>query len=266
MLKFIYIAHYSHPQEDIIINQKFYLGLTISGLEISRRYLPDGSCVRPPTNGAFLNLMMPNTKSVFKYNANRSNYVIKFDTDEIKYSSDYKNMIINHNGNELELPFFIPVDNVELIKYIEIFENLIKLTSSTLPACFFEAEMILGSLLVPFINCNLKNSKHNSPADILKDSIEKDIDYSKNISDMCREIGYSPVYLRMIFKEKYSLSPEEYRMQLRLYKIKHMMTSTNMSFKEIAFAAGMKNNTHLNNFIRKYCDMTPKELKKSLIG
>ena len=264
MLKFKYIAHYSHPQEDIMVSQDFYLSLAVSGLEKSKRYLPDGSRLQLPTKEACLNLMMPNTRHYFKYNADRSNYVIKFDTDKIRYSNDYKSLIINHNGNDLNLPFFVPLNSVELVKYIEIFQYIIKLTSSPLPACFFEADMMLGSLLVPFINYNLKIFEHNAPVDLLKQCIEKDTLHIRNISEMCREIGYSSVYLRAAFKEKYHLSPEEYRMQLRLHKIKQMMTSTNMTFKEIAFASGMKNNTHLNNFIRKYCNMTPKELKKNL--
>ena len=53
---------------------------------------------------------------------------------------------------------------------------------------------------------------------------------------------------------------EESCLQLVLQKILHLFAHTQLTLKEVAFAVGMKNVTHLNSLLKAHYGKTPSQL------
>ena len=78
--------------------------------------------------------------------------------------------------------------------------------------------------------------------------------------------GFSRDYLRLLFQQTYHISPKEYQNNKRMTMIVELITKTDISLKEIAVLAELKNTTHLNSLIKKQYKLTPGQLRTLQIG
>jgi two-component system response regulator YesN len=70
-----------------------------------------------------------------------------------------------------------------------------------------------------------------------------------NIRDLAIEFRLSPSYLQRLFKHQTGVSMGEWLSEQRLQKAAHLLTSSYMSVKEIAYSVGYE---HASSFIRAF--------------
>lgn len=67
---------------------------------------------------------------------------------------------------------------------------------------------------------------------------------------------------RKIFKEYTGFAPSQYMQELKIQKIKELLTNTNLTVKEIAFRAGYDNQEYFFTSFKKKTGITPGEYRK----
>ena len=82
----------------------------------------------------------------------------------------------------------------------------------------------------------------------------------KNAAELC---GISEAYLRRIFTEKYSLSPKEYIIKLRLDYAKQLLDSGQFSVNEVATMCGYFEPCHFSREFSKRTGNSPSEYAKA---
>ncbi|MBO7147895.1 MAG: helix-turn-helix transcriptional regulator [Lentisphaeria bacterium] len=268
MFKLHHAACYTKEEEAFMSNNSSHLVLFISGLEFYRAYttsgkmITDHQCYKP-----HLSLIPALTPRSFRFGKKRENWVIQFDREQLRWNPDSSSprLLLRWEDHYFELPHCIPITEVEVPHYRECFRRVQQLLQTPDPVSLYEAELQVQHLLIPFLKVQ-DHSRVLAPEELLKQKIDQEKNYNKSLSACCQEIGYSVRYLRERFQNRYYMCPEEYRQQVRLNHIKSLLTESGKSMKEIADIVGMKNNTHLNCFIRRHCNMTPRELRISLLG
>ncbi len=71
-------------------------------------------------------------------------------------------------------------------------------------------------------------------------------------------------YLRRIFQQQLNLSPTEYIINLRIRKARELISSSKLSLKDIAYAAGFSNQQYFNKLFKQYQGMTPGKYREAL--
>lgn len=82
--------------------------------------------------------------------------------------------------------------------------------------------------------------------------------------EIAAELGVSYSLFRKEFKRYCGVSPGKYQQQLKLNRIKELLSATNISISEIAFKLNFTTVGHLSTFFHKQEGITPSEFRKRL--
>ena len=99
-------------------------------------------------------------------------------------------------------------------------------------------------------------------AERYKQLIDADTRWTFSLEELGKQLSLRRDDARKCFVEKYGITPGQYRIQMRLGQITNLITSSDLSTKEIAWHCGLKNVTYLNALTSKYFDATPMQLIK----
>ena len=64
-----------------------------------------------------------------------------------------------------------------------------------------------------------------------------------------------------MFKKYEGISPKQYLIQLKVAKIKELLTTTDMSISEIADQVGIENKSQLSTFFKKHEGIKPSDFR-----
>ena len=240
----------------------FWIALNISGCVRLDTYYPDGTLCRSfdsrqKESCQTLSLAAPGFRSVFEYNSGRENWVIMFSFPSVTFSEKDNTFYWNYKDHKLPLPDTIRLKGQEVAQLRHICSTLCQLYHSSLPGNCLEAELLALQLLHFFLRTPV-------PADdrveLFRKRLSEDVLWEKSISRHCMEMGVNRDLLRKEFFLRYKISPGEYRIELRMRKILHLIAYSDLTLKEIAFDSGMKNLSHLSAFVRLRCGKTPTQL------
>ncbi|KQL52862.1 AraC family transcriptional regulator [Heyndrickxia shackletonii] len=84
-----------------------------------------------------------------------------------------------------------------------------------------------------------------------------------SVTAIAQEFNYNQDYLSRIFKKKNGMNIQKYIHILKLSKAKDMLTSTNLSIKEIANIVGIFDEKYFMKLFKKYEKVTPTEFRKA---
>jgi len=80
--------------------------------------------------------------------------------------------------------------------------------------------------------------------------------------DLAKELGVGYSWFRRMFKKYEGISPAQYLIQLRIIKIRELLTTSNLSISEIAYQIGLESKSQLSTFFKKYEGISPSEFRK----
>lgn len=242
---------YRHAQKFVQTLGGFCIGFIVSGLEYMRIRVPD--CGEFKISDGTLLLLPPGTELDFYFNDKRCNYFLSCDIEQ------------SENIDVKALPFAVKVEGKRFDFMLELFKRAEKLANSPIYRNRMAAELLLDGVLAEFI-MQTEDSFPAIPLSVaeLKKRIDNDTAFAYDIGELMSGLDCSDGHLRRLFKEYFKTTVAEYRSKMRFAKIKELMLDYNLSMKEIADMSGMKNVTHLHKFIKKHCNMTPKELRLTL--
>ena len=82
------------------------------------------------------------------------------------------------------------------------------------------------------------------------------------LDEFAKEYGYSPSYFRLIFKQKYGVSPKQYINRVKIEKIKQLISETALPLTQIAEDTGFKDYYQFSAFVKKHTAQSPKQFRK----
>lgn len=93
---------------------------------------------------------------------------------------------------------------------------------------------------------------------LIRENIEEDIDWQKLADD--NNIGYS--YFRKMFKKYTGISPHQYQLEMKLFRAKELLLTTDKSIKEISYEMGFQSIYYFSRLFKKKVGINPSELRK----
>lgn len=91
----------------------------------------------------------------------------------------------------------------------------------------------------------------------LKTLIEKDLSAPENIELLSKKLSLHRVYVARAFKNKYGVSPVEFRKYTRVAAAILDLSLTDKSLVAIAFDAGFSDQSHMNRELKQHIGCTP---------
>jgi AraC-like DNA-binding protein len=88
--------------------------------------------------------------------------------------------------------------------------------------------------------------------------------HSITISDMAAEFHLNASYLSHVFKKFHNISPIKYHEIRRMDEAKRLLSSTEMTVREIAFSIGYENINHFYQPFKKHTGVTPNAYRHML--
>ena len=91
--------------------------------------------------------------------------------------------------------------------------------------------------------------------------IRESLESSLTIQQVAEEMGVSYSNFRKLFKEHTGLSPAVYQQDLRLQRAKELLTTTDMSIKEIAYRLNFESPDYFSSKFRVKTGRKPSDLR-----
>jgi len=105
------------------------------------------------------------------------------------------------------------------------------------------------------------SKRHFKVINNLACNIRSDIRNVPPVEDMARNCGYSFDYFCRIFQSYMHMSPKEYVIHIRVMHAKELLTSSDMSMKEIAEWVGYQSASFFTRQFREKTSLSPKEYR-----
>ncbi len=259
---------YRRPEKYCQTLRCHFLGLNVSGLIYSRmtygaEHVPILNEERP--KNPLLTLSPAGSRKDFCYGVKRENWVIQCGIPALSYHAGDLFTTLREGGRNFRLPLCREISHEKMLELRKVFSEVRTLSKSQLPENIFRAELLSAALLSELM-AEKPVLKLPDTGERFKAKIDADRAFQKDLGELCAEIGYSPEHARKCFAERYLVDPGEYRARLRLQLVMEKLSHTDLTLKEIADAVGMKHVSHLHIFLKKRCQLTPKQLLRQCRG
>ncbi|HMG16117.1 MAG TPA: AraC family transcriptional regulator, partial [Saprospiraceae bacterium] len=96
----------------------------------------------------------------------------------------------------------------------------------------------------------------------LKNYIEENIESDISIDQLARKLHTSTRQLQRLFKEEINLTPKQFITIIKLEKASWLLSNSNKSISEIAFATGFSDPAYLTNVFKRYFGLPPSSFGK----
>jgi len=97
-----------------------------------------------------------------------------------------------------------------------------------------------------------------------KDILTLNYNSEFNLKFISQEIGISESYFRRLFKQYYSLTPNEYIFKIRINRSMDLLSKTDLDILEIAYEVGFKSLSNFYKYFKEQVGYTPKEYRKRI--
>ena len=86
------------------------------------------------------------------------------------------------------------------------------------------------------------------------------------MDDVAEAVNMSYSHFRRAFRERTGLPPKQYHMQLRMRRVKDLLTGSSMSVKQIADALGFDSPFHLSGQVKAFTGLSPTQWRAGVAG
>lgn len=118
------------------------------------------------------------------------------------------------------------------------------------------------SMLVEMKKSLIANKKGVDTADKIKEIIDNHICENIKVLDICDELKMCKSSIINIFKNKYHITPNQYKNNKKMDVAKNMLINENISIKQISISLGFIDQYHFSNSFKKQFQMYPSEYRK----
>jgi AraC-like DNA-binding protein len=111
---------------------------------------------------------------------------------------------------------------------------------------------------------NRELSKNQQQVDMISRArmrIRESLESGLTIQQIAEELGVSYSNLRKLFKEHTGLSPATYQQELRLLRAKELLTTTELSIKEIAYRLNFESPDYFSAKFKAKMGLKPSEVR-----
>ena len=250
-----------------LLKQTFHtphICLYVSGLKWRRTYDSAGNLLYEAdhTTPPCLRLAAPGFKTDLEYGTDRENWIVMMKFDSLQYDPETRRFLLDHRGTRLPLPHMIELNETEVPALRKRFRTIAEYFASAIPKKICDAEIMTLGLLRRFLEN--EECSPNDTVEKFRIALDQDEQWKKTLDEHCHDLGIGRNTMRRAFCARYKISPGEYRTARRLQKINALFAESDLSIKEVAFAVGMKNVTHLNSLLRAHYGKTPSGLCREL--
>ena len=178
---------------------------------------------------------------------------------QIDYASSY---ILNFSSPDLDYPIPMKLFSNADEKYEKYFEQLINLARNG------DSEFLIKSTFYKLLDHIVKDIAGIKPEkECIREAkklIESDNDYSiSKIAEICM---ISESGLRRQFKETYGVSPNEYKMKIKIEKAKFLFESTELSVTQVSLRLNFYDTAYFSKIFKKYTGYTPLHYRQNKTG
>jgi len=212
---------------------------------------------------AFFALIFPGELLTFSYARTRENWVVQFESDDIKPSQTPGDVLLRHADQWVSMPRMAPVETTALPRWQAEFAEIREAFARPTPASRLSAELATANA-VRYMVDQQRSTQAVSPAARLKALLDNDTNARRTLEDLSHECGYSADHLRILFKREFQIAPAEYRNRQRLATANDLIATSRFSLKEIAYRTGFRHQSHFSAAYRKAFGISPRDAVKQL--
>ena len=123
------------------------------------------------------------------------------------------------------------------------------------------ANALLKLFLITVCRNGKTDSKKGKDLNHIKEYIEQHFDQKIDFKELASVSGYSYDYFRRIFKQYFSISPQQYMIDIRIRQAERMLRTTDLSCAEIAYCCGFSNHAQMTTMLKNAVGKTPLQLR-----
>ena len=253
------IAAYRHQEQSTAVFNCPMISLQVSGIEFHQVTMPGGAELRLPKRAcpSFL-VGMPGTEVRFTATKGRENWVIAFESDDMRYSELMGALEIRDQGGWVPLPAISTLAAERVAGWQVELQLMREMLLEPLPRNLLRARLGFVNILRNIVD-RQAGGLARSPAAKLKRLIDEDVRFERRLSELGRKCRYSRDHLRVLFQKEYGITPSAYRNQVRMAKVMELIANSELSVKEIAYQTGFAHAPHLCGVFRRELGISPGE-------
>ena len=161
------------------------------------------------------------------------------------------------NLQQMEL---IPLPDLSAVekKFLELDEMICKHDKSQMP----QMAAKIMELLYFLSEKKICADPETSLAYLIKSKLSVHLEQPGTISGIAGELHISGRTLNRIFRQKFDMSPEQYRLKCRMEKAKLMLEQSRLSIKEISQMLGYCNQFYFSNEFKRVYGKSPQDFRR----
>lgn len=160
------------------------------------------------------------------------------------------------NQNDVEASF---------LRMIQQISN--KQIGGTLKLSGYMTELLADYLSLCSNDVQIKNTQKFDVMNSVFQFINQNLDKNPTVDELAALVGLAPNYFIKLFKRYFDETPIQFILGRKEQFAKEMLTSSNISVKELAGMLGFENQNYFSEFFKKRCGYSPmkyREMKGSL--
>jgi len=230
--------------------QHLFLFFQINGL----RYI-NSKNFKTKDSKPFCYLFFPGDKFEFEYNEKRENWVAQFSYSKIKCVSNTHFSFSIGNENII-LPRYLEPPQSDLMHWRNKFDALLLSFLNPTPHERVLAQLYLLDMFKYYIE-EMRKKGQDSPATKLKQLIDNPENMQFSIAELSKRCAYSVDHLRVLFKNKYEISPQGYRIRYIMAYAMELICKSNLMISDISEQCSFKHLSHFSSLFKKTHGITP---------
>ncbi len=247
------IGVYTKPEKGAQLVHHNFITLICGGLKKSKV-----NGIAMPAKTPVLTVSPVGTHCEYEFGVGRENWVAMLDTKDLIAAKDPGMFALRLGRNHIhEYPASVPIDEARLPYWRNQFIQIGTLLKSPTPSNAFLAQMIVLQMLRQFVEASGLAHDDQSIASQFKAMIDADERCQLRLGQVAQRCGYSLDHLRLLFEEKYKMTPLAYRNKLRLARAMDLIVHSQMLIKQIARQTGFEQVSHFSLAFQRAYGITP---------
>ena len=207
-----------------------------------------------------------------KFTVNAGDAYLLYPGTKQKYYSDkdhpFKKYWVNFIGTDvdrmleaLKIKGIHHFPKCNLMGYFIQLYSLDEVFVSSIDFSYFAFSTII-SMFVEMKKSLANKTNEDDIAVKIKEMIDAHISENIKVLDICDELMLSKTFVIKTFKDKYHVTPNQYKLNRKMEIARNMLINENISIKQIAISLGFIDQYHFSNSFKKHHNMYPSEYRK----